>query len=111
MSEPTQLSAEAQCVVAPWADPDTPWQRVDGDSPSALLNAVRAADDPALLVANLDAASSIDDVVDHDLWVATASLLVAHGVGALETVAVQAAQRLFGTQDAINLAGEERDPA
>ena len=54
-----------------------------------------------------DAFATLRLEIDDDLWVATASLLVAWGVGALETANGKSARRLFGMQDAINLAGEE----
>ena len=105
------MAAEApsvDVVVAPWADEPEQWVRVEGTSPTGLLDIVRAADDASLLLVCPDEAATVDGAVDDDLWVATASLLVAWGVGALETSQVRSARRLFGTQDAINLAGEER---
>lgn len=97
-----------EIVIAPWAEAPDQWARVEASSPSGLLDIIRAADDASALLACPDPAATIDGAIDDDLWVATASLLVAWGVGALETANVSSARRLFGMQDAINLAGEER---
>ena len=104
------MSAEAtsvELVVAPWAETPEQWVRVEASSPTGLLDIVRSADDAACLLACPDPAAMVDGEIDDDLWVATASLLVAWGVGALETANGKSARRLFGMQDAINLAGEE----
>lgn len=101
-------AASVEVVVAPWAEEPEQWVRVEASSPTGLLDIVRAADSAAELLACPDPASTIDGKIDDDLWVATASLLVAWGVGALETANVKSARRLFGMQDAINLAGEDR---
>lgn len=105
------MSAEAasvEVVVAPWAEEPEQWVRVEASSPTGLLDIVRAAENAAELLGCPDPAAMIDGEIDDDLWVATASLLVAWGVGALETANVKSAHRLFGMQDAINLAGEDR---
>ena len=75
---------------------------VSAESPVELVESVRESSDPSTLVVKVDSAALVEGVVDHDVLVALASVLVVAGVESIETAHERSVRRIFDMHAAIN---------